>query len=135
MLARYSSSAAAAKHTGEFDFIIVGAGSAGCILADRLSANSQNKARFFVFCPVRQSATWMHHLEHDAPGATRWSQCWHALQVLLLEAGKNDRYLPIHIPIGYLYTMNNPRTCWQVPRVPGPLPRKAACSCAHPLLA
>ena len=60
---------------GTYDYVIVGAGSAGCVLANRLSANPQNK-------------------------------------VLLLEAGKNDNYLWIHIPIGYLFTMNNPRTDW-----------------------
>ena len=60
---------------GRFDYVIVGAGSAGCVLANRLSAD---------------------------PRAS----------VLLLEAGGRDNYIWIHIPIGYLYTQNNPRTDW-----------------------
>ncbi|WP_368744492.1 GMC family oxidoreductase [Desertibaculum subflavum] len=61
---------------GQFDYVIVGAGSAGCVLANRLSADPDVK-------------------------------------VLLLEAGGKDNYIWIHIPVGYLYTMNNPRTDWQ----------------------
>ena len=60
---------------GEFDTVIVGAGSAGCVLANRLSADPDQR-------------------------------------VCLLEAGGKDRYIWIHIPIGYLYTQNNPRTDW-----------------------
>ncbi len=58
-----------------YDYIIVGAGTAGCLLANRLSADP--KAR-----------------------------------VLLLEAGGRDNYHWIHIPVGYLYLMGNPRTDW-----------------------
>ncbi|RRD57737.1 choline dehydrogenase [Comamonadaceae bacterium OH2545_COT-014] len=58
-----------------FDTIIVGAGTAGCLLANRLSAD-----------------------------ATR--------RVLLLEAGGKDNYHWIHIPVGYLYCIGNPRTDW-----------------------
>ena len=60
---------------GEFDTVIVGAGTAGCVLANRLSAD-----------PARR--------------------------VLLLEAGGKDSYFWIHVPIGYLYTQNNPKTDW-----------------------
>ncbi len=68
--------AAEADNTlGAFDYIIVGAGSAGCVLANRLSADPD-------------------------------------VSVLLLEAGGKDNYFWIHVPIGYLYTMNNPRTDW-----------------------
>ncbi len=60
---------------GTYDYVIAGAGSAGCVLANRLSADQKNR-------------------------------------VLLLEAGKDDTYFWIHIPVGYLFTMNNPRTDW-----------------------
>ena len=64
-----------ANTLGQFDYVIVGAGSAGCVLANRLSADPD-------------------------------------VSVLLLEAGGRDDYIWIHIPVGYLYTMNNPRTDW-----------------------
>lgn len=57
-----------------WDHIIVGAGSAGCVMAKRLA---------------------------DA-----------GRRVLLLEAGGRDNYHWIHIPIGYLYCIGNPRTDW-----------------------
>ena len=65
----------APKDLGRYDYIIVGAGSAGCVLANRLSADPQ-------------------------------------VSVLLLEAGGQDDYIWIKIPVGYLYTINNPRTDW-----------------------
>ena len=63
------------KELGRFDYVIVGAGSAGCVLANRLSADPD-------------------------------------VSVLLLEAGGQDDYIWIKIPVGYLYTINNPRTDW-----------------------
>ena len=67
----------------DFDYVIVGAGTAGCVLANRLSANPANR-------------------------------------VLLLEAGGQDDWLWIHIPIGYLYTQNDPRTDWCFKTEPEP---------------
>jgi choline dehydrogenase len=58
-----------------FDHVIVGAGTAGCLLANRLSADRTKR-------------------------------------VLLVEAGGRDNYHWIHIPVGYLYCIGNPRTDW-----------------------
>ena len=59
----------------ETDYVIIGAGTAGCVLANRLSADPANR-------------------------------------VVLLEAGGNDDYFWIGIPVGYLFTIDNPRTDW-----------------------
>ena len=66
-----------------YTHVIVGAGSAGCVLANRLSAE---------------------------PGA----------RVLLLEAGGKDDWIWIHIPVGYLYCIGNPRTDWCYKTEPEP---------------
>ena len=58
-----------------FDYIIVGGGTAGSLLANRLSADAGHR-------------------------------------VLLIEAGKKDNYHWVHIPVGYLYCIGNPRTDW-----------------------
>jgi choline dehydrogenase len=58
-----------------YDYVIVGAGPAGCLLANRLSHNPSHR-------------------------------------VLLLEAGGQDNYPWIHVPVGYLYCIGNPRIDW-----------------------
>lgn len=59
----------------QFDIIIIGGGTAGALLANRLTANKDHR-------------------------------------VLLIEAGRMDDYHWIHIPVGYLYCIGNPRTDW-----------------------
>ncbi|ADZ69189.1 GMC family oxidoreductase [Polymorphum gilvum] len=68
---------------GAWDYVVVGAGSAGCVLANRLSADPD-------------------------------------VRVLLLEAGGKDNYIWVHIPVGYLYCMGNPRTDWCFTTAPEP---------------
>ncbi len=63
------------KQFGTFDYIVVGGGTAGCVLANRLSQDPE-------------------------------------VSVLLLEAGGKDDWIWIHIPVGYLYCIGNPRTDW-----------------------
>ncbi len=67
----------AAALEGRYDYIIVGAGTAGCVLANRLTEDPDTR-------------------------------------VLLLEAGGDDRYRWVHIPVGYLYCIGNPRTDWRM---------------------
>jgi len=62
-------------HENTFDYIIIGGGTAGCLLANRLSADAGKR-------------------------------------VLMIEAGGKDDYHWIHIPVGYLYCIGNPRTDW-----------------------
>ncbi len=66
-----------------FDYIIVGGGTAGCLLANRLSADKTKR-------------------------------------VLMIEAGGKDNYHWIHIPVGYLYCIGNPRTDWCFQTEPEP---------------
>ncbi len=66
-----------------YDYVIIGAGTAGCVLANRLSADSTKR-------------------------------------VLLVEAGGDDNWFWIHVPVGYLYTIGNPRTDWCFKTQPQP---------------
>jgi choline dehydrogenase len=68
---------------GDYDYIIAGAGSAGCVLANRLSAD-----------PTKR--------------------------VLLLEAGGKDNWIWLHIPVGYLFAIGNPRSDWRFQTEPEP---------------
>ena len=43
----------------KFDFIIVGAGSAGCLLANRLSSNSENRV-LLIEAGRRDGNPWLH---------------------------------------------------------------------------
>ena len=63
------------ESAGDYDYIIVGGGTAGCVLANRLTRNKD-------------------------------------VTVLLIEAGGKDDYVWIHIPVGYLHCIDNPRTDW-----------------------
>lgn len=73
----------ASAPTQTFDYVIVGAGTAGCVLANRLTADGRHS-------------------------------------VLLLEAGGKDDYFWIDIPVGYLFTIGNPRTDWCYQTEPEP---------------
>ena len=73
----------ALESAGQFDYIIVGAGTAGCVLANRLTRDKD-------------------------------------VTVLLIEAGGKDDYVWIHIPVGYLHCIDNPRTDWMYRTEPDP---------------
>src|SRR3972149_1755780 len=73
----------AERNSVAFVYIVVGAGTAGCLLANRLSADP-------------------------------------AVRVLLVEAGGKDNWIWIHIPVGYLYCIGNPRTDWCYKTEPEP---------------
>ena len=71
------------KTMGPFDYVIAGGGTAGCLLANRLSADP-------------------------------------SVSVLLIEAGGKANWIWIHIPVGYLYCIGNPRTDWCYRTEPDP---------------
>jgi choline dehydrogenase len=58
-----------------FDYIVIGGGTAGALMCNRLTADAGKRT-------------------------------------LLIEAGPRDNYHWIHIPVGYLYCIGNPRTDW-----------------------
>ena len=58
-----------------FDYIVIGGGTAGALMCNRLTQQKQKRT-------------------------------------LLIEAGRKDDYHWIHIPVGYLYCIGNPRTDW-----------------------
>ncbi|MEK9751925.1 MAG: choline dehydrogenase [Rhodospirillaceae bacterium] len=71
------------ENSTTYDYIIVGAGSAGCTLANRLSADPK-------------------------------------VTVMLLEAGGEDRRIWIHVPVGYIKTMVDPKVNWLFDTEPEP---------------
>ncbi|MCM2498742.1 GMC family oxidoreductase [Neorhizobium galegae] len=72
-----------AQAAGEYDYIVVGGGSAGCVLASRLSENPRR-------------------------------------QVLLLEAGPEDTFFWIHVPLGYANVFVDRRINWMFESEPEP---------------
>lgn len=69
--------------SASYDYIIIGAGSAGCTLANRLTADPK-------------------------------------VSVMLLEAGGEDRNIWIHVPVGYIKTMVDPKVNWLFDSEPEP---------------
>jgi len=70
-----STSKSEADSDTTFDYIVIGGGTAGALMCNRLTRKKQQRT-------------------------------------LLIEAGRRDDYHWIHIPVGYLYCIGNPRTDW-----------------------
>jgi choline dehydrogenase len=77
----------------EADFIIVGAGSAGCVLADRLSGDGKSKVLLL-----------------EAGGDDRPTK----------NLGQFFSNLMIHVPVGYSSTLKDPKVNWLYPTEPDP---------------
>jgi choline dehydrogenase len=72
-----------ANSVGSYDYVIVGAGSGGCVLANRLTQDP-------------------------------------SVSVLLLEAGGEDKYWWIHVPVGMPYLLGNKEVDWCFQSEPEP---------------
>ena len=79
--------------TPDADYIIVGAGSAGCVLANRLSADRSNKVILL-----------------EAGGDDRPTKNPRQFMSNLM----------IHVPVGYSQTLKDPKVNWLYPTEPDP---------------